>query len=112
MDLARFDIALTQGRLLSRRSLERMWTATRTPSGATLPYGIGWFVTEVRGERMLWHTGLWEGAYSALYLKVPGRHLTLVLLANSDGLRWPGKLDEAVLERSPFASGFLADFAR
>jgi CubicO group peptidase (beta-lactamase class C family) len=112
MDLARFDIALTQGRLLSRASLKQMWSPTRTPSGTTLPYGLGWFVTTVRGERLVWHTGLWEGAYSALYLKVPERHLTLVLLANSDGLRWPSPLDGAEVERSPFASAFLEDFAR
>lgn len=112
MDMARFDIALTQGRLLTRRSLEQMWTPARTPSGTTLPYGIGWFVTKVRGERVLWHTGLWEGAYSALYLKVPGRNLSMILLANSDGLRWPGEVEEALLDQSPFASGFLADFGR
>ena len=110
MDIARFDIALTNGKLLTRASRTLMWTPTRTPGGTTLPYGIGWFVTDVNGERLLWHTGLWEGAYSALYLKAPARHLTLVLLANSDGLRWEGRLDEAELLRSPFARAFLEEF--
>ena len=82
---------------------EEMWT----PAGAAIPYGLGWFVTEVTGERVVWHTGLWEGAYSALYLKVPARRYTLILLANSDGLRWESRLNEAVLERSPFARAFL-----
>ena len=45
-------------------------------------------------------------------LKVPERHLTFVLLANSDGLRWSSPLGGALVERSPFASGFLKDFAR
>jgi CubicO group peptidase (beta-lactamase class C family) len=105
-DLALFDIALTQGRLIGHASRNVMWTAGRSPSGETLPYGIGWFVTTIDGEPVYWHTGLWEGAYSALYLRFPARRMSLVLLANSDGLRWDNALDEANLERSPFARAF------
>ena len=36
--------------------------------------------------------------------------LTLVLLANSDGLQWDTRFDEAAVERSPFATAFLAAF--
>ena len=102
-DLAAFDMALDAGGLLELSVREEMWT----PAGATIPYGLGWFVTDVAGERVVWHTGLWEGAYSALYLKIPARRYTLILLANSDGLRWESRLNEAVLERSPFARAFL-----
>ncbi len=102
-DLAAFDLALDGGELLAPSVREEMWT----PVGAAIPYGLGWFVTNVAGERVVWHTGLWEGAYSALYVKVPDRQYTLILLANSDGLSWESRLDEAVLERSPFARTFL-----
>ena len=112
MDLARFDIALAQGRLISEASRRAMWTAGRSPAGEALPYGLGWFVQSHRGEPLVWHTGLWEGAYSALYLKAPRRRLTLILLANSDGLNWGNGLDEATVERSPFAAAFLAAFPR
>lgn len=111
-DLARFDIALTRGRLLRPESIRAMWTPGRSPSGAPLPYGLGWFLATPFGEPVVWHTGLWEGAYSALYLKAPGRRLSLILLANSDGLRWETRLDEAAIERSPFATAFLAAFPR
>ncbi|MEP7345866.1 MAG: serine hydrolase domain-containing protein [Gemmatimonadaceae bacterium] len=111
-DLARFDVALTNDRLLSPASRQRMWTAGRAPSGAILPYGIGWFVQELQGETLLWHSGLWEGAYSAIYLRVPDRRLTLILLANSDGLWWNNPLDAAMIERSPFVQAFLAAFPR
>lgn len=86
--------------------------AGRSPTGDALPYGLGWFIAAPQGERLIWHTGLWEGAYSALYLKVPGRHLTLILLANSDALQWSARLDEAVVERSPFARALLEAFPR
>ena len=112
MDLARFDVALTEGRLLSPASRHAMWSAGRSPAGAVLPYGLGWFVQEYGGEPLLWHSGLWEGAYSAIYLKAPTRHLTLILLANSDGLNWDNGLDEAAIHRSPFVAAFLATFPR
>jgi CubicO group peptidase (beta-lactamase class C family) len=111
MDLARFDIALADGRLLTPASRAALWSPTRTPSGQLLPYGLGWFLGTYEGRRVAWHTGLWEGRYSALYLKVlgdtPAERLTLVLLANSDGLQWETRFDEAAIERSPFATAFL-----
>jgi CubicO group peptidase (beta-lactamase class C family) len=114
MELARFDVALAAGRLLPPEWRAKLWTPARTPSGTALPYGLGWFLGEYGGRRLAWHTGLWEGRYSALYLKVlgdaPGERLTLVLLANSDGLQWETRFDEAAIERSPFATAFLAAF--
>lgn len=112
MDLARFDIALDQGRLISTASRAAMWSAGRSPSGSALPYGLGWFVQDFGDEKLLWHTGLWDGAYSALYLKAPSRRLTLILLANSEGLNWGNGLDEATAHRSPFVAAFLAAFPR
>ena len=109
-DLARFDLALDDGRLLSEASKAEMWRPGRSPSGAVLPYGIGWFVQEVDGRRAVWHTGLWDQAYSALYLKLPDEGLTLILLANSEGLNWGNPLDQATVERSPFAAAFLRRF--
>jgi CubicO group peptidase (beta-lactamase class C family) len=85
-----------------------MWAPTRTAAGATLPYGLGWYVQDVDGRRVVWHTGLWEGRYSALYLKVPAERLTLILLANSEGLRWPTPLDSADIQGSAFARAFFA----
>ena len=115
LDLAHFDIALTTGRLLTARSRDEMWAPTRTPEGTVLPYGLGWFLAQHEGRWLAWHTGLWEGQYSALYLKVlselPRERLTLILLANSDGLAWKSRLDEAVIERSPFVQAFFQSFA-
>ncbi len=107
LDLARFDIALDAGRLISAASRTAMWTPSQGADGVAFPYGLGWFVRTVRGERLVWHSGLWEGAYSALYLKVPERGASLILLANSDGLQFPTPLDGATIETSPFAMAFL-----
>jgi CubicO group peptidase (beta-lactamase class C family) len=111
LDVARFDIALSSGRLIEPKWRALLWQPTRTASGSELPYGLGWFLGRVDGRRVAWHTGLWEGRYSALYLKVlsdnPAERVTLILLANSDALQWPTGFDEAAIERSPFAMAFL-----
>jgi CubicO group peptidase (beta-lactamase class C family) len=115
MDLARFDIALADGRLLTPESREAAWSPTRTPTNRLLPYGLGWYVGTFDGKRLAWHTGLWEGRYSAIYLKVlgdsPAERLTLILLANSDGLQWETRFDEATVARSPFVTAFLNAFS-
>jgi CubicO group peptidase (beta-lactamase class C family) len=111
IDLAKFDLALDAGKLVSARSRELMMTPARSTSGAALPYGLGWFVEVYRGRKLVWHSGWWEKAYSALYLKVPEEKLTLILLANSEGLWWDNPLDSAQVEKSPFAAAFLERFA-
>lgn len=111
-DLAAFDRALGDDKLISAASRQRMWTPSPCSMGGVLPYGLGWFIQEVQGEKLVWHTGLWEEKYSALYLKIPAQNLTLILLANSDGLRWKQDLGEVAIERSDFVQAFLKVFSR
>ncbi len=105
-DLARFDAALGDGVLLESGTLSRAWE----PVG-TMPTGLGWFVQRHNGERVVWHFGLARDAYSSLILKVPGRDLTLILLANSDGLAGPPyNLPDGNVSSNLFASLFLQLF--
>lgn len=110
LDLAKFDIALDQGVLISAESRAEMMAPMRSSDGTALPYGLGWFVQEYQGNTLVWHSGLWDDAYSALYLKAPARNLTLIVLANSEGLSWDNPLDRAEVERSEFAQSFLRAF--
>ena len=110
LDLAKFDVALDTGKLISERSRAEMVSPMRAPDGQALPYGIGWFVQEYNGETLVWHSGWWEKAYSALYLKVPGRGLTFIALANAEGVWRDNPRDKAEVERSEFARAFLKTF--
>ena len=57
---------------------------------------------------MVWHYGWQPGAYSGLYLKLPERGLTLLLLANGENLSAP--FHEAGYGRDVFASPFAEAF--
>ena len=105
-DLARFDSALGDGILLESATLSRAWE----PAGS-MPTGLGWFVQRHNGERVVWHFGLARDAYSSLIIKVPSRDLTLILLANSDGLAGPTyNLSNGDVSSNLFASLFLRLF--
>jgi CubicO group peptidase (beta-lactamase class C family) len=109
-DLARLDAALDAGVLVDAESLAAAWTNTLSSAGAPLPTGLGWFVQAYNGERLVWQFGLTTGAYSSLVMKVPARRLTLILLANSDGLNATPSLAEGDVTASPFARLFLKFF--
>ena len=106
-DLAKFDTALDSGLLLLPETLDVAWSPAPGRSGAALPTGLGWFVQSYKGERLVWQFGYLPNAYSSLVLKVPARHLTFILLANSDGLSAPFHLEEGDVTRSLFATLFL-----
>jgi CubicO group peptidase (beta-lactamase class C family) len=105
LDLARYDAAIDDHRLLSAATQQLAWTPA-TSQGRTFPYALGWFVQETAGRRLIWHYGQWP-TFSALMLKAPGQRLTLILLANSDGLSAPYPLTPGDVTTSPFARAFL-----
>lgn len=111
-DLARFDAALDDTVLLLPETLTVAWSNVVRGDGAPLPTGLGWFVQSYRGEPLVWHFGLIPGAYSSLVIKLPARHATLILLANSDGLSAPFQLHNGDVTRSIFATVFLRLFVQ
>ena len=110
-DLAKYDIALDSGLLASTEVMEKLFSPATAKDGTKLPYAFGWYVQRYKGEELIWHAG-WdeEAGFSALYLKVPKRNLTLIILANSEGMWWGNSLDKASVENSPFAQIFMNDF--
>jgi CubicO group peptidase (beta-lactamase class C family) len=108
-DLARFDGALDDESLLRNSSLEIAWSQARFGS-ATLPTGLGWFVQYYNGEKLVWQFSQASDVYSGIVLKVPGRRLTLILLANSNGLSSGLNLEQGDITASPFVKIFLRLF--
>jgi CubicO group peptidase (beta-lactamase class C family) len=108
-DYAAFSMAMDRDALLQPSTKALAWTAATGPSGEVFPYGLGWFVTDYKGVRVIWHYGYWT-ASSTLVIKVPTENLTFVLLANTDGLSAPYPLAAGKLDTSPWARAFLETF--
>jgi D-alanyl-D-alanine carboxypeptidase len=106
-DFAQFDLALKKGVLLRPATLAAGRNAPLGPNGLRLPHGLGWFVQTYSGETILWQFGVSTNASSSLVVTVPGRAITLILLANSDGLVKPFALTTGNVTASPFARLFL-----
>jgi len=64
-------------------------------------------VQSYNNERLVWQFGVVKDAYSGLILKLPDRNITLILLANSDGLSAPFALENGDVTTSLFAKTFL-----
>jgi CubicO group peptidase (beta-lactamase class C family) len=109
LDVASFSMAMDRDALLRPATKSLAYTPVVSPSGQVFPYGLGWFSTDYRGVRIIWHYGLWV-ANSSLIVKVPDRGLTFVVLANSDALSAAYKLGDGKLETSPWARLFLDTF--
>jgi CubicO group peptidase (beta-lactamase class C family) len=107
LDLAAFDRALdTTNLLLKPTTLDVM----RQRGGAAVPTGLGWFVQSYNNAQIVWQFGNSPNAFSSLILKVPSRDLTLILLANSDGLSAPFALEQGDVTTSLYARLFLRTF--
>jgi CubicO group peptidase (beta-lactamase class C family) len=86
LDMAKYDAAINRHVFLKKETQEKAWTAFVSNAGQRLPYGLGWFVTDYHGLKLIWHYGHWGTGFSAIYLKVPEKNVSLVVLANSEAL--------------------------
>lgn len=77
-DLAKWDIALGAGKVITPESLKEIWTPVRLNDGATHGYGFGWVLTQRRGHRHITHTGITGTQYS----RFPEYGLTVIVLTN------------------------------
>jgi CubicO group peptidase (beta-lactamase class C family) len=109
-DVARFSIALDDGRLLRPETRARAFSPFVSESAVALAYGYGWFIQQRLTTKLVWHYG-WGVGNSTLIIKVPERRLTFILLGNSEGLsrKFDMGKDNNVL-RSSFARAFLEAF--
>ena len=110
-DLAQFQVALEDGVLLQPDTLKAAWTATTLTDGRLAPHGLGWFVQVFEGQLVAWQFGVIPDAYSSLVITLPQREVTLILLANSDGLVAPFPLANGDVSVSPFARFFIRLFS-
>ena len=81
-DLARWNRALTGGKLLRGPSFARMVTPVRLRSGMSTGYGYGLGVFDFYGHRLIEHGGDIDG-FTAYTLSVPEDRLFITVLSNN-----------------------------
>lgn len=100
---------------ISFSTLNQMWTQTVLRDASNnisqvTPTGLGWFVQNASGVRLVWTFGHIPHAASALIVKMPHKRLTLILLSNSGGLAAGYNFEQGDVTASPFVKVFLRLF--
>ena len=109
LDMAKYDIAIDQNKFITKETQQLAFTPAVSTKGESLPYGLGWFTTNYKGTKLLWHYGFWTGN-SSFILKVPEQNITFIIMANSDNLSRPTELGAGNALSSPVGLAFLKTF--
>jgi CubicO group peptidase (beta-lactamase class C family) len=89
-DLSKWDQALYDMKLVSKKSLAEAWTPGKSTShGDGIQYGFGWFLAEYRGLRNVYHTGDSIG-FRTIISRFPDRQFTVIILSNEHDAELPG----------------------
>ncbi len=82
-DLATWDAAIAQQKLLKPATWQRAFTSYRLTSGKDSNYGYGWELTLIQGEPTIGHSGSTRG-FRSYGLRVPGKGVYVAVLTNGD----------------------------
>lgn len=85
LDLAKWDIALTRGRVLKPETRALMWSKTRLNDGAESAYAFGWAIGEVNGHPVFSHTGSHGSGFASVIQRYPDDGLSVIILSNRGG---------------------------
>ena len=109
-DMATFSLAIDEGLFLEPETWDSVFTPAVSNTGATLPYGLGWFIHYHEGARLEWHYGYWD-SNSSLIVRAPEKGMTFVVMANTNMLSRPYGLGiDSDVMRSDMARLFVEPF--
>lgn len=80
-DIVKWDLALDGGKFLTAASRKAIWTQFTFNNGQLSQYGFGWRISDIRGHKLIGHTGQTAGFAAANYRFV-GDGVTVVVLTN------------------------------
>ena len=82
-DMARWDAAVSSGKLLKSATWTQAFTPYKPAAGKSANYGYGWQMAKVRGANEIGHGGDING-FAAYTLRLPEQKVYVVLLTNAD----------------------------
>lgn len=83
-DLAKFAIALMDGKLLKPETRTMMWTSLKTKDGKETGYGLGFGVGSIGGVRAVSHSG-GQQRVSTYLLILPEKRFAAAVMTNLEG---------------------------
>ena len=104
-DLAIFSSALDANSLITADSKSKMFA----PFQNNLPYGQGIFSQKFQNQNLIWGYGQYS-CYSSLFVKVPEKNLTFIIVANNNLMSDPARLIYGDITYSLFAMSFLKNY--
>ncbi len=84
-DVARFEVAVLNDKLIKASTRELMWTPLKPSDGSKDTYGLGWGVGDKDGIQFVGHSGGQQGT-STDFLIAPRQRAGVVVLTNMEGL--------------------------
>lgn len=83
-DMARWDAAVSSGKLLKPATWRQAFTSCHLPKEAPCNYGYGWNIGTLAGHKMIHHGGSIPG-FTAQALRLPDDKVFVAVLANGNG---------------------------
>jgi D-alanyl-D-alanine carboxypeptidase len=108
-DLAKWGPALTNGKVISKAQVEKMWTKHQLNNGKFSQedyrtYGLGWRIDDVLGSPEFGHNGSFRKGYLGFYRYYPEHDLSIAIMMN----QW-SDLRKSFLLFGSLAESFLPD---
>jgi serine beta-lactamase-like protein LACTB, mitochondrial len=95
-DMARFEVAILNDKLIKRATRDLMWTPLKPSDGSKDDYGLGWGTRDKNGIAAVGHTGGQQGTNTA-FIIAPAQRAGVVVLTNMEDTG-PDDLAEQILE--------------
>jgi D-alanyl-D-alanine carboxypeptidase len=94
-DLARWDIAFLQKRILSTKSYEEFTREVKLKDGKSTHYALGLNVGDLQGTPVISHSGEVSG-FLAVNSVFPTKNVGIIVLSNEDGVNLIGPLRQEI----------------
>ena len=83
-DMAHFEVAILNDKLIKRATRDVMWTPGKPSDGMKIGYALGWGNEDQHGIAVIGHTGGQQGTSTA-FLVAPAERAGVVVLTNMEG---------------------------